>query len=33
MEALNEQLGLKLNPGKASLPVPIVDRVDGPSEN
>ena len=33
MEALNEQLGLKLKPGKASLPVPIVDHVDRPSEN
>jgi len=33
MEALNKQLGFKLRPGKASLPVLIVDRVQRPSEN
>ena len=31
--ALNDQLGLKLKPGKASLPILIVDHVQRPSEN
>jgi bla regulator protein blaR1 len=33
MGALNDQLGLKLKPGKASLPILIVDHVERPSEN
>ena len=33
MGALNDQLGLKLKPGKASLPILIVDHVQRPSEN
>ena len=33
MEALKEQLGLKLKPGKAVLPILIVDHVERPSEN
>jgi bla regulator protein BlaR1 len=33
MGALNDQLGLKLRSGKASLPVLIVDHVERPSEN
>jgi bla regulator protein blaR1 len=31
--ALNDQLGLKLKPGKASLPILVVDHVQRPSEN
>jgi uncharacterized protein (TIGR03435 family) len=33
MEAVNEELGLKLKPGKATLPVLVVDQVQRPSEN
>jgi uncharacterized protein (TIGR03435 family) len=33
MEAVNEELGLKLKPGKATLPVLVVDHVQRPSEN
>jgi uncharacterized protein (TIGR03435 family) len=33
IEALRDQLGLKLEPGKASLPILVVERVERPSEN
>jgi bla regulator protein blaR1 len=33
IEALRDQLGLKLEPSKASLPVLVIDRVERPSEN
>lgn len=33
MQALRDQLGLKLEPGKAPLPILVVDRVERPSEN
>ena len=33
IEALHEQLGLKLKPVKAPLEVPIIDHVESPSEN
>jgi uncharacterized protein (TIGR03435 family) len=32
-EALRDQLGLKLEPAKASLPILVIDRVERPSEN
>jgi len=32
-EALRDQLGLKLEPAKATLPILIIDRVERPSEN
>jgi uncharacterized protein (TIGR03435 family) len=32
-EAIREQLGLKLEPAKASVPVPVIDHVEQPSEN
>jgi bla regulator protein BlaR1 len=33
LEALDEQLGLKLKPGKATLPMLMIDHVEKPSEN
>jgi uncharacterized protein (TIGR03435 family) len=33
VDALRDQLGLKLEPSKASLPVIVVDKVERPSEN
>jgi bla regulator protein blaR1 len=33
IEALRNQLGLKLEPAKASLPILVIDRVERPSEN
>jgi uncharacterized protein (TIGR03435 family) len=33
IEALRDQLGLKLEPSKASLPVLFIDKVERPSEN
>ncbi len=33
IEALRDQLGLKLEPAKASLPVLLIDKVERPSEN
>jgi bla regulator protein blaR1 len=33
IEALRDQLGLKLEPTKASLPILVIDRVERPSEN
>jgi bla regulator protein blaR1 len=33
IEALRDQLGLKLEPPRASLPILVVDRVARPSEN
>lgn len=33
IEALRDQLGLKLEPSKASLPVLVIDKVERPSEN
>jgi bla regulator protein BlaR1 len=33
VEALRDQLGLKLEPARASLPILIIDRVERPSEN
>jgi uncharacterized protein (TIGR03435 family) len=33
MEALRDQLGLKLEPSKASLPLLSIDKVERPSEN
>jgi uncharacterized protein (TIGR03435 family) len=33
LEALREQLGLKLEPAKASIPILVVDKVDRPSQN
>jgi uncharacterized protein (TIGR03435 family) len=33
LEALDEQLGLKLKPGKATLPMLMVDHVEKLSEN
>jgi bla regulator protein blaR1 len=33
LEALSDQLGLKLEPAKASLPILVIDRVERPSEN
>jgi uncharacterized protein (TIGR03435 family) len=33
LEALSDQLGLKLVPTKTSLPVLVIDRVERPSEN
>jgi len=33
LEALREQLGLKLEPAKAAIPILVIDRVERPSEN
>jgi uncharacterized protein (TIGR03435 family) len=33
IEALREQLGLKLDPARASLPILVVDKVERPSAN
>jgi len=33
LEAVQEQLGLKLIPGKAVLPVPVIDAIQPPTEN
>jgi uncharacterized protein (TIGR03435 family) len=33
VEALRDQLGLKLEPAKASIPILVIDRVERPSEN
>lgn len=33
LEAAQEQLGLRFKPGKAVLPVPVIDHVERPSEN
>jgi uncharacterized protein (TIGR03435 family) len=33
VDALRDQLGLKLEPSKATLPVLVVDKVERPSEN
>jgi uncharacterized protein (TIGR03435 family) len=33
LEAVQEQLGLKLEPAKASLPILVIDRVERPSGN
>jgi uncharacterized protein (TIGR03435 family) len=33
LEALRDQLGLKLEPAKASLPILVIDRAERPSEN
>jgi bla regulator protein BlaR1 len=33
IEALRDQLGIKLEPAKASLPILVIDRVERPSEN
>ena len=33
LEALREQLGLKLEPAKASIPILVIDRVERPSDN
>jgi len=33
LEGLRDQLGLKLEPAKASLPILVIDRADRPSEN
>lgn len=33
VDALRNQLGLKLQPAKAALPILIIDRVERPSEN
>ena len=33
LEAMHEQLGLKLKPAKAPIEVPIIDHVESPSEN
>jgi uncharacterized protein (TIGR03435 family) len=32
-EALRDQLGLKLEPAKASVQILVIDRVERPSEN
>jgi uncharacterized protein (TIGR03435 family) len=33
LEAIRDQLGLKLKPAKDTIPVLIVDRIERPSEN
>jgi uncharacterized protein (TIGR03435 family) len=33
LEAVKDQLGLKLEPTKAALEIPVIDHVEMPSEN
>ena len=33
LEAIKDQLGLKLEPGKSPIPIPVVDHVEMPSQN